>query len=267
MEIGSCAARSPRFSWAVATLGWDHLRLSGRDVAVESAESRTLAGIALFDGLDQTTLGPLEAHCRWQRYHKGDRILSYGSASREVYFVVEGQANIVNVSLTGREVAFATVEAGTCFGELSAIDGKPRSANVVASEDTLLAVLPSERFLDLLQNRAEVTFRLLQQLARMVRAGDLRIMELSTLAASHRVYVELLRMAAPDVAVSGRWVVRPLPPLREIASRVSTTRETVARALSQLYQSGLVRRKGRMLYLLDREKLEDFTRPPQLEGH
>ena len=234
---------------------------------MESAESRTLAGIALFDGLDQATLGRLEAHCRWQRYRKGDRILEYGSASREVYFVIRGAVNIVNVSPMGREVAFATIGAGACFGELSAIDGEPRSASVVASEDTLLAVLLSDRFLDLLQDQAEVTFRLLQQLAHMVRAGDLRIMELSTLAASHRVYLELLRMAAPDVAVSGRWVVRPLPPLREIASRVSTTRETVARALSQLYQSGLVRRKGRMLYLMDREKLEDFIRSLQLEGH
>ena len=92
----------------------------------------------------------------------------------------------------------------------------------------------------------------------MVRVGDVRIMELSTLAASHRVYVEILRMAVPDAAVAGRWVVRPLPPLREIAGRVSTTRETVARSLSQLYQSGLVRRKGRMLYVPDREKLEKF---------
>lgn len=230
---------------------------------MESAESRTLAGIALFDGLDQTALGRLEAQCRWQLCRKGDRILAYGSASREVYFVIRGAVNIVNVSPTGREVAFATIGAGAGFGELSAIDGEPRSASVVASEDTLLAVLPSERFLDLLRNRADVTFRLLQQLAHMVRAGDLRIMELSTLAASHRVYVELLRMAVPDVAMSGRWVVRPLPPLREIASRVSTTRETVARALSQLYQSGLVRRKGRMLYLTDREKLEDFIRSLQ----
>jgi hypothetical protein len=93
----------------------------------------------------------------------------------------------------------------------------------------------------------------------MVRAGDLRIMELSTLAASHRVYAELLRMAEPDAAVPGRWVVRPLPPLREIASRVSTTRETVARALGQLYRGGLARRRGRVLYLSDRDRLEAYV--------
>ena len=52
---------------------------------------------------------------------------------------------------------------------------------------------------------------------------------------SYYVYSELLRMAEPDTAVPDLWVIRPLPPVREIASRVSTTRETAARALAQLY--------------------------------
>ena len=240
-------------------------KISG-DVAVDHEASRSLSGIALFAALDEAELRRLESHCSWQHYRKGQRILAYGSASHEVYFIVQGAANIVNFSLMGREVAFATVKVGDVFGELSAIDGEPRSASVVAIEDTLLAVLPSDRFLELLQERGEISFRLLRRLARMVRTGDQRIMELTTLAASQRVYAELLRMAKPDAAVLDRWVVHPLPPLREIASRVSTSRETVARAMSQLYESGLVRRKGRTLYLQDREKLEEFVSSLQLKG-
>jgi DNA-binding GntR family transcriptional regulator len=100
----------------------------------------------------------------------------------------------------------------------------------------------------------------------MVRMGDVRIMELSTLAATQRVYAEILRMAKPDAAVPGRWVIHPLPPLREIASRISTTRETVARALSLLYPTGMVRRKGKSLYILDRDKLEKTLATLQQEG-
>jgi DNA-binding GntR family transcriptional regulator len=61
-------------------------------------------------------------------------------------------------------------------------------------------------------------------------------------------------------------VVRPLPPLREIAGRVSTTRETVARALSQLYASGLVRRSGRTLHITDHDKFQSFVRRLTVEG-
>jgi CRP-like cAMP-binding protein len=233
---------------------------------VDSDDVRTLAGIELFEGLDEAERRRLEARCLWRRYKSGARILDYGSDSREVFFVVRGAVTAVNDSPTGREVAFSTIGAGDCFGELSAIDGKPRSAGVVASEDTLLAILASDIFIELLQTRAGVAYKLLQRLTRMARAGSLRIMELSTMAASDRVYAELLRMARPDAAVPGRWVVRPLPPLREVASRVSTTRETVARALGQLYRAGLVRRRGRLLYLTDRDKLEAYVAARRIDG-
>ncbi|MFQ6017304.1 MAG: Crp/Fnr family transcriptional regulator [Kiloniellaceae bacterium] len=227
---------------------------------MQAHETRTLSGIALFAGLDDAERRRLEARCRWRHYRAGEMILNRGSESREVLFIVRGAVNVVNYSLSGREVAYATLKTGDCFGELAAIDGEPRSASVVAVEDALLAVLPAGQFLELLQQRAEVTFRVLERLTHMVRGGDSRIMELSTLAATQRVYAELLRMAEPEPAVPGLWVVRPLPPLREIASLVSTTRETVARALGQLYPTGLIRRKGRNLYLMDRAKLEETLR-------
>ena len=97
----------------------------------------------------------------------------------------------------------ATARAGEYFGELAAIDRQPRSASVVVSEDTLLAVMPADCFLDLLQRRVQVTFRVLHRLTHMVRTGDVRIMELSTLAASQRVYSEILRLAQPEPAVPG----------------------------------------------------------------
>ncbi len=226
---------------------------------MEGDTKKSLAGIKFFEGLDPTERRKLESRCLWRRIGAGQRIIDFGSERRDVFFVIQGSVSVVNFSASGREVAFATVAAGDCFGELAAIDGMPRSASVVATEDSLVATMPSETFLKVLQERVEVTFKVLKRLSHIVRTGDVRIMELSTLAAAQRVYAELLRMARPDAAVRGLWIVRPLPPLREIASRVSTTRETTARAMSQLTATGLTRRKGRNLYLMDRAKLEEFV--------
>ncbi|MDH3474357.1 MAG: Crp/Fnr family transcriptional regulator [Rhodospirillales bacterium] len=226
---------------------------------MESESARTLAGINILQGLDEAVLHRLESRCRWRRVTPGQRLIDFGAESREVFFIIDGAVSVVNFSANGREIAFATVEAGDLFGEISAIDGRPRSASVVAVAPSLIATLPAGTFVELLKTEAEVSFRLVERMTKLVRAGDIRIMELSTLAAAQRVYAELLRMAQPDAAVPGLWVVRPLPPLREIASRVSTTRETAARALSQVYSTGLMRRKGRNLYLMDKAKLEEFV--------
>lgn len=228
-------------------------------------EERTLAGIPLLEGLEAEEIARLERSCRWRRFREGERVLDSGGGSRDVHFVVSGAVSIVNFSLSGREVTLATAKAGSYFGELAAIDTQPRSASVVALADSLIAALPPQPFLDLLQSHAEVTFRALLRLAEIVRLSDQRIMELSTLAATQRVYAEILRMAEPDSAVAGLWVIRPLPPLREIASRVGTTRETAARALAQLYPTGLARRKGRALYLMDRDGLERAIEAIQLD--
>ena len=226
----------------------------------------TLAGIKLLSALSAGELAHLEARCRWRRYKAGERVFARGEKTRDVFFLIEGRTNIVDFSLSGREVAFASAEAGDSFGELAAIDGQPRSTTVVAAEPSHMAVLGHEPFIDLLKRDGATALLVLDRLADIVRRSDERIMELSTLAATHRVYAELLRMAKPDVASPDLWVVRPLPPLREIASRVSTTRETVARALSQLYPTGLLRRKGRNLYLMDRAGLETRLQAWQIDS-
>jgi len=233
---------------------------------IAEAPARTLKGIAVFDSLDDAERQRIESSCQWRTYRPGQPVIESGSDGKEVFFVVRGVVNIINFSHSRREVAFAIAREGDYFGELAAIDQLPRSASAVAVEESFLAALPSDVFVDLLKRRVEVTFRVLQGLAHMVRTSDVRIMELSTLPATQRVYAELLRMAVPDAAVPTLWVVRPLPPLREVASRVSTTRETVARALSQLYPTGLLRRKGRNLYLMDRRRFEEIANALQSRG-
>ena len=156
----------------------------------------------------------------------------------------------------GREVQFASFTPGDYFGDLAAIDGLPRSASVHAATSTLVAIISGDDFLAILQRHGAAAIYVLRRLARIVRACDDRIMDLSTLSAYQRVYGEILRRAKPDKVVPGQWIVRPYPPEREIASRASTTRETVARAASQLRQSGLVLRKDRNLYIKDRDKID-----------
>jgi CRP-like cAMP-binding protein len=236
----------------------------GTMVATQDA-GRRLGEFALFTDLEESERKSIEQRCHKRTYARNETILDKGSQSREVFFVLKGSVSVITFSPAGREVTLAAVKAGDFFGELAAIDGQPRSASVSAIEKTEIAIMPPELFNELVKNRALVSFRLLERLARMVRASGLRILELSTLQAAQRVYAELLRMAQPDAAVPGLWVVRPLPPMHEIASMTSTTRETVNRAISQLYPSGLLKRKGRNLYIMERNKLEDIVQ--SLQAH
>ncbi|HYM32414.1 MAG TPA: Crp/Fnr family transcriptional regulator [Candidatus Cybelea sp.] len=215
-----------------------------------------LDGITLLAGLPPDEMRRIEQRCTWRRFPAGELILDRNSASRDVFFLVKGRVEVVNFSLTGREVAYATVGAGSYIGELSAIDREPRSATVLAVDDCLVAALAPEAFNELLMSYPKIMHDVMHQLARIIRASNERIMDLTTLGAVQRVHLELLRMAEPDPLAPNSWVIYPMPTQNQIAGRASTTRETVARVLGQLRDSGLIKRKGKSLYIKDRSRLE-----------
>ncbi len=221
---------------------------------------RSLRSIPLLASIGEGELRAIEGKCRWRSYDPDSVILDKGANSREVFFLTKGQLAVVTFSPSGKDVTLAILHPGEFFGELAAIDEQPRSASVTALTGSELCVMPHDVFLELVRGKAEVGYQLLLRLAKLIRLGDLRILEISTLPAAQRVYCELLRMARPDAATPNLWVIAPMPPMQDIASLTSTSRETVNRAISQLYPSGLLRRKGRNLYIGDRQKLEDLVR-------
>ena len=224
----------------------------------ETGERRSLAQVKLFSCLGGDDRDALKRILTWRRYRAGERVFERGSQSSEVFFVIEGAVNVVSFSPTGREITFAEVGVGETVGELAAIDGQPRSASVVATEESLLAILPAGSFIELLKRNGEIAFTLLQRMSSIVRKGTDRVIQVSSVAATNRVYAELLKRAERDPAVPDLWVIKPLPPIRELASTAATTRELVSNSLNQLYPSGLIRRKGKNLYVMDRTALEDL---------
>ena len=226
-----------------------------------ASDDRTdLGGIEFLSGLDPETLRNLEKLCRWYRFAANQIILNRGDhAKHDIYFVIQGTVRIVNYAASGREIAFANVHEGNYFGELAAITHDPRSTSVVAVTECRLASLAPRVFKSLLLDNPDLGLQVIMRLADIILRCDTRIMDLSTLTAVQRVHVELLQLAKPDTVAPGKWVVHPLPKYADIASRASTTRETVTRAILQLAVAGIVERKGQTLYVHDLERLTEFV--------
>lgn len=228
--------------------------LPGVIIPAES-EGNSLANIDLLQQLTPPELKKIEQACTWRKIRAGDQIITRESASRDVIFVVQGEVRIVNFSLSGREVAYAEVGAGGYFGELAAIDGAPRSANVVAHRNCLLACLGPAPFRKMLSEHSATAVQVLEKLARIIRVCDDRIMDLATLGAHQRVYRELAKLVTEDPVRHGSWLIYPTPTQAAIASKASTTRETVARVMSQLASADILERKSKTLYVRDIERL------------
>jgi len=215
------------------------------------AKSETLVGVPMFRSLERTVINALDARCDWRRVAAKEWVIDYQDDGIDVFFVVAGAVRVLIYAKSGREVILADLEAGGFFGELAPIDGRPRSASVLAVSDAVVATMPGAVFLEVLHDHPQVAMYVLKLLAARVRALDNRVLEYSTLDVRHRVSCELLRLARPDPNDSRRGVLSPAPTQAEIAARVSTHRESVVREMKLLEREGYLLRQRGALVLTD----------------
>lgn len=221
--------------------------------------AQDLGKVALFGGLDHAARERLAARCALRQFDAGAQIIDRQSESSEVFFLLDGRVRVVNYSLSGREITFDDISVGGCFGQLAAIDGAPRSAAVQALTPVTLVALGAADFVELLRQDADVALGLLRELVKIVRTSTDRIMDLSTLGANNRVHGELLRLAREGVRNDNQALIAPAPLHGDIAARVSTTRETVARVIGDLTREGIVAKQRNGLQIVDIERLEHMV--------
>ncbi len=215
-----------------------------------------LRGIALLEGLGTATLEALARECAWRNFAAGQRILSRNAGDRDVYLIVSGRVRATTYSAAGRQVTFRDLETGDLFGDVAAIDGMPRSADVVALESTLVASMAPAVFRRLLREQPDVAERVLCGLASLVRRLSERVIDLSTLGVQNRIHAELLRRARA-AGVSGNTArIAPAPKHADLASQVSTYREQVTRELSALAKAGILGKEDGALVVRDVARLE-----------
>ena len=214
-----------------------------------------LAPVTILDCLEADERARLARFCRLHVFPAGASVIGEDRDGREVLFVLEGRARVIGRSESGRLVSFAEIGAGGHVGEIAALDGGPRTAEVEAVTDCRVAILPPRAFDDLLHHHPCIAVALLRHLARIIRTADLRITELSTLGAAERLARELLRRAEAVSTADGVAVVEPMPTQEHLASVTGATRETVARLLAQLQHAGFTRRSGSRLTILDTARL------------
>lgn len=223
-----------------------------------------LRRVQVFQDCSEETLQRIAAMCNWRHIAAKTSLFSRESAGADVYFLLSGQVRITSYSEQGREVAFRNYQAGEHFGDLAAIDGQQRSADVIAVQDSLIVSISSGQFLRLLDQEPAIARRMMQHLTLLVRKLTDRVLELSHFAVPTRLHIELLRLAQatePD----GSARIDPMPTHVALAGKISANREQVAREISALSKRGLIRKEGsRSLLIRSIAELEALVEEDKL---
>ena len=211
--------------------------------------------------VERSTVGEVIADLGQRRtYAPGALLFVEGDHSHSVFACIEGRVRLFLTMPSGRELLIGIKTPGDEFGELSALDGRPRSASAAALEPTVVAQLRSDRFMELLLREPHLSVSVCQSLSAELRRANDRLVTRnsdSAVVRTGRMLVELasMRMRHAGPAVSYELSITQ----SDLAGWIGATRESTARALARFRRAGLVRTGRGCITVLDVIGLNDLV--------
>ncbi len=144
-----------------------------------STQTDLLRKIDFFEPLDQKIITKIADVCIEREYSKGEHIVKQGESGLGLFFITSGRVK-VEVDRNGAKAVVAQLQAEDFLGELSIIDNKPRSANVICLEDTRCLLLTRDSFSKLINKYPEIAIQMAKALAGRIRAMNEKVSQPST---------------------------------------------------------------------------------------
>jgi CRP/FNR family cyclic AMP-dependent transcriptional regulator len=219
-----------------------------------------LRKVSIFTNLPDKDVDTLSHAVVEKSFDKDALIVGAEDAGDSLFVIASGRVKVVLYGESGREVILSVLKEGDFFGEMSLLDGQPRSANVRAIDVTRALVLAREPFHQVLRSGPHVAIPILAEMSRRLRRADESIGNLALLDVYGRVARFLLDMAkSGGIPHEGGVEIRERPTQQHIAAMVGTSRETVSRALNEFQRRGLIEMDGKNILLKHGFEQADVT--------
>lgn len=226
---------------------------------IESMMQRdTLAALkatSLFSEFNEKELEVFQRHCTVREVSKGTILFREGDEYRGFYIVLDGSVKIFRTTSDGKETVLHLIHPLHSFAEIPMFIGGPYPAFAEMLEDSSLLFVGKDGFLDHLQRYPEMAIRMLAGLSKRLQTLGAQLERLTALDVKTRLVRFLLeeyRRQSKDTLIP----VIELPMTKSLlASYLGTILETLSRTFKKLEDEGLIRVRGKKIFLEDAERM------------
>jgi CRP/FNR family cyclic AMP-dependent transcriptional regulator len=224
-----------------------------------AAPIELLRKVPLLSGLSDAELTSIAALTQRKRYEARDVVVQLSDPGGELFVIIQGHLKVVSAGADGRDTALSIMGPGEVFGEVSLLDGGPRSATVAALEHCELLAIRREDFLRFLESSPKTSTELLRVLAKRLRQLTARSEDIAFLRVGDRLAKRLAELAEKygEKLPDGRLRVRFKLSQQEIGELVSATRESANKQIKAWEQAGLLSQEGGHIIIHDLERLHE----------
>jgi CRP/FNR family transcriptional regulator, cyclic AMP receptor protein len=196
-----------------------------------------------------------------KRFRKGARIIVQGDHSDNVFLTLSGLIKVTLDTPDGREIVLSVLGAGDLLGEFEVIEGMPqRTAGNVAVLPVECRVIPGDEFMAALETHPQMLLAMVRVILSRLRAADRRREASASMGVTRSLasfVVELVdRYGTPDGSVIDISIHLTQ---EELASLISTSRDSAVRGLSTLRTRGLIATRRRQIVVTDPDGLRRYA--------
>ena len=224
-------------------------------------DAELLRKIPLFRELPQQALESIARLARERVYEPQAVVVQQDEPSDGIYLINAGRLAVSVATGDGRVTTIGQMGPGEIIGEISLLDGGPRSATVVAISESRLVAIDREAFLMLVRNQPSISLALVSVLARRLRALTRWADDIVGLPVPARLAKRLIALVAESGQQTGphRFRIGVKLSQTDLGTRVGATRESVNKHLRRWEQSRILEQESGHLVILDVERLREIA--------
>jgi CRP/FNR family cyclic AMP-dependent transcriptional regulator len=205
--------------------------------------------IPLFSPLSKQELEVLSAHAVTKSYRPNTILVNEGGEGDSLYVIESGRVKVFLSDEQGREIVINVLGPGEYFGEIALLERSPRSASVITTEASRIAIISRSDFEACLAANPGIAFELIRGLIQRLKAATENVKSLALMDVYGRVARLLLQLAEDR---DGTLVVPQKLTQQEIADRVGSSREMISRILKELKSGGYIDVEGGQIRILEK---------------
>jgi CRP-like cAMP-binding protein len=213
----------------------------------KSQRMELLRGNEYFDTMPDSLLEQICGHMQLREYERGEVFFWEGDPCDGLYVIMQGSAKIYRLSPQGRQYIVRVLQEGDTFAEVPAFDGGTNPVNVEALETCSVWVIDSETLRGLVLAHPQFAQKVLENFGRMLRGMVVKVSEMAFYQVTHRLARLINEIPPNDLsgASGAHWTQE------QMAARLGTVREVVARSLKELERSGAIQVENRRIIIRD----------------
>lgn len=221
------------------------------------SKRKALQSNQYFQGLSEASLDELANSTTLRHYERGEVVFWEGDACLGLHIIQDGSLKLFRISPQGRQYIVRVLQEGDTCNEVPVFDGGTNPVNVEALEPTTVWVVDSNAVQTLMRKDPEFMQKTVQNLARMMRHLVRAVSEMAFFQVTHRLARLIGEIPGEELRgeTGARWTQD------QLAARLGTVREVVARSLRELERSGAIEVENRRILIKDDEVLQQWAHP------